>query len=182
MTNNNKPTVQIRNTGVIAGIGKHIQSNVTIGGVVFTPADLKAVFETQNSAVAAGDALHKQWKDQLQVASVAGAKARRTFNFLRSYLVGLYGDQANAVFNDFGMSPPKAKSPPTVKAKSVAVDKRAATRAARHTVGKVQKKSVKGTAVASPPAQGTAASTAPTVQPPAPAAAGPAAAAPKGGA
>jgi hypothetical protein len=59
--------------------------------------------------------------------------------------VGQYGANANAVLNDFGMEAPKPKGPKTVATKAVAAQKRDATRAVRHTMGKVQKKSVKGT-------------------------------------
>jgi hypothetical protein len=45
---------------------------------------------------------------------------------------------------DFGLSPRKARTPPTAEKRLTAVAKRKATRVARHTMGKVQKKDVKG--------------------------------------
>ena len=44
---------------------------------------------------------------------------------------------------DFGINP-KARAPLTVEAKAAAAAKRAATRAARHTMGSQQKKAIKG--------------------------------------
>jgi len=60
-----------------------------------------------------------------------------------SYLRGAYGSQPD-VLADFGLQPKKVRTPATVVAKAAALAKRAATRAARHTMGKVQKQAVKG--------------------------------------
>jgi len=144
MATNNRPSVKTRNTGVATGIDKHITSSLMIGGVTYTPDALKAVFTKQNAALDAADALHKQWQDQVQVAHTATVVARVVYQSLRGYLVGQYGSNAKAILNDFGMSAPKPKGPKTVKTKSVAVAKNAATRTARHTMGKKQKMGVKG--------------------------------------
>jgi len=58
------------------------------------------------------------------------------------------GRKANAVLNDFGMEIPKVTGPQTLEAKALAKAKRAATRAARHTMGSVQKKAITGNVVA----------------------------------
>jgi hypothetical protein len=175
----NRSTIKNRNLSVASGVDKHVPSPITVGGVVFAPADLKAVFTGHNAALDAADSLHKQWTDQLLVADVAGEKANATYQSLRSYLVGQYGSDANAVLHDFGMDAPKAKGPKTVKTKAEAADKRAATRAARHTMGKNQKKGITGATVAagSTPAV-PATPAAPTATPTAPAASAPSAAKP----
>jgi hypothetical protein len=116
-----------------------------VGGVVYTPAGLEAVFVDANAAVDRAEALHKEWQDQVQAAHAARKTAAAVFLSLRSYLVGQYGANAKAVLNDFGMEAPKPKGPKTVATKVAAARKRDATRVARHTMGKVQKKSVKGT-------------------------------------
>jgi hypothetical protein len=144
MNTTNRSTLKTRNANVAAGIDKHIPSPITVGGVSYTPPTLKAVFAAHTAALDASDALHKQWTDQVVVADAAGDKANETYQSLRSYLIGQYGKNANAVLNDFGMSAPKPTGPKTVKMKAEAADKRAATRAARHTMGKNQKKAVTG--------------------------------------
>ena len=141
----NRPSVKTRNTSVAAGIDKRITGNTTIGGVVYTPAALKAVFLDANAAIDNADALHKQWQDQVLATKAAVKTANAVFLFLRSYLVGQYGDNANAILNDFGMEPTKSHATKTAATKAAAAEKRDATRAVRHTMGKVQKKSVKGT-------------------------------------
>lgn len=147
----NKPTVKTRNNGVIAGIDKHVTGGATIGGDAYTPATLKAVFAEHNVAIDAADALHKQWQDQVNVMRAAAKRAHTVYLLLHSFLLGQYGNDANAVLNDFGMKTPKPKGPKTVKTKSAAVVKRAATRAVRHTMGTQQRKAFVGT-VAEPAA------------------------------
>ncbi len=168
----NRSTIKARNTNVSAGIDKHVTAAVAIGGVTYTPAQLKAVFTTQTAALDAADALHKQWTDQLQVATAANAKANKVYLLLRSYLLGQNGTDANSLLNDFGMNVPKSTGPRTVQQKAEAVAKRAATRLARHTMGKVQKKSVTGVTAAAAAAAATPAAhvspSAPTVAPSAP--------------
>ena len=68
------------------------------------------------------------------------------------------------VLADFGKQP-KARKVPTAAEKAAAVQKREATRAARHTAGPVQKKAVKG--VVTPPAQPSASGSVTTATKPA---------------
>jgi hypothetical protein len=145
MSSLNRPSAKTRYTSVAAGIEKRITGNTTIGGVVYTPAALKAVFADANNAIDRAEALHKEWQDQVLATKSAVKTANAVFLSLRSYLVGQYGDSANAILNDFGMEAPKSRTTKKVATKVAAVVKRDATRAVRHTMGKVQKKSVKGT-------------------------------------
>ncbi|HEY8089329.1 MAG TPA: hypothetical protein VIF09_15825, partial [Polyangiaceae bacterium] len=138
------PSVKARNTSAMAGIDKHITGSVTIGGVAYTPLTLRAVFVDDNTAIDSAEALHKQWQDQVVVTKAADAKAHAVFQSLRTWLIGQYGNNANAVLNDFGMQAPKTKGPKTVAVKSAAAKKSAATRQVRNTLGSVQKQAVKG--------------------------------------
>jgi hypothetical protein len=52
---------------------------------------------------------------------------------------------------DFGITPPKARTPLSADQKAAAVAKRKATRAIRHTLGPKQKKNIKGTVPATAP-------------------------------
>jgi hypothetical protein len=63
-----------------------------------------------------------------------------------------FGDtpQAGTALADFGFAPPTV-SQPTADTKATAVEKRRATREARHTMGKNPKKNVKGTVAAPSP-------------------------------
>ena len=145
MANTNRPSKVARNASVMAGIDKHITGNVTIGGVPYTPATLKAVFSDESTAINTTEALHQQVADQVQVTKAATSKADGVYGLLRSYLIGQYGKQANAVLGDFGMKSPKTKGPQTLESKTAAAAKRKATRQVRNTLGSTQKKKLKGT-------------------------------------
>jgi hypothetical protein len=64
---------------------------------------------------------------------------------------------------DYGLTPHKAKTPLSTEAQAEAIAKSTATRKARNTMGKQQKKLVKGTAPTAPtPPQAPTATTSPT--------------------
>jgi hypothetical protein len=140
--NLNKPSVKTRNTSVAAGIDKRITGNLTLGGVTYTPASLKAVFLGQNTAIDSSDALHQQWTDQVQATNSAAATADAVYELLRSYVISQYGKNANAVLGDFGMTVPKPKGVQSPATKVAAAVKAKATRKVRNTMGSVQKEIV----------------------------------------
>jgi hypothetical protein len=141
----NRPSVKARNTSVSAGIDKYVTGNLTLGGVQYTPVTLKAVFLDENTALDSSDAKHKEWQDQVLATNAAAAKANAVYELLRSWVISQYGKQANTVLGAFGMPVPKAKGPKKPAAKVASAQKAKATRAVRHTMGSVQKKTVKGT-------------------------------------
>ncbi len=153
--NTNKPTTKDLNTKAISGVDKHLASltSVMIGGTAYTAPALKAVLQADIDATNAADAARTQWNDLLVTAKAARVTGARVRKAIKTYLVGLYGPNAVGILEDFGFTPPKSTANKTAQSKAVAVEKSAATRAARHTMGKNQKKSVKGTVTpVSPPA------------------------------
>jgi hypothetical protein len=145
--NVNNATLKTRDTSVMAGIDKHVTAPITINGTSYAPADLKAVFQSQITAIDANQALHNQLADGVARAKALAKTVDDMFHLLRSALIAQYGKNANAVLNDFGMTVPKTPGAKTVEAKATAQAKRNATRAARHTMGAVQKKAVTGNVV-----------------------------------
>jgi hypothetical protein len=143
VTNRTQESIIVRNNNVVAGIDKRITANVTVGGVVYTPAQLKAAFQGQTTALQTSEAARKQWESDVVAAKAVSKTVNALYASFHSYLVGQYGKTAVAVLADFGMSAPKT-TVPTVATKAVAVVKRTATRKARNTMGAVQKKEVKG--------------------------------------
>jgi hypothetical protein len=129
---------------MIAGADKHLAktTQVALVGSSFTPDQITSKLQTLvnlrsdvNTARAATMAKLAVETDQ--------APALRTFmSAFVSYVKAAYGTSPD-VLADFGISP-KARTPLTVEAKAAAAAKRAATRAARHTMGTKQKKGVKG--------------------------------------
>jgi hypothetical protein len=133
----NRPTLLTLFTSVQAGIDKRLAAGVTLGGVTYTAATLKAVFALAITTVTAAEALHKQWIDAVAAAHSAEATANAVYALLRSYVISQYGKTANAVLGDFGMSVPKAAGPKTTAAKAAGAAKAAATRKIRSSTKQV---------------------------------------------
>jgi hypothetical protein len=110
---------------------------VTLGGVTYTAATLKAVFALAITTVTAAEALHKQWTDAVAAAHSAEATANAVYELLRNYVISQYGKTANAVLGDFGMSVPKTAGPKTVAAKAAGAAKSAVTRKIHSSTKKV---------------------------------------------
>jgi hypothetical protein len=137
-----------------SGIAKHFAGQtLPINGGPFTDVELEAGFTAFIAQLLAADAAKAAW--QQLVAAVNSAQTSeigpRT-EALRSYVVALFG-KSNPVLLDFGITPAK-KTEPSAEVKAEAVTKRAATRDARKTMGKNQKKDIHGTVTepAAPPA------------------------------
>ncbi|MGD0526990.1 MAG: hypothetical protein ABSE49_17730 [Polyangiaceae bacterium] len=136
----NRPTLLTLFTSVQAGIDERLAAGVTLGGVTYTAATLKAVFALAITAIGTAEALHTQWMDAVAAAHSAEATANAVYELLRSYVISQFGKTANAVLGDFGMSVPKPLGPKTAAGKAAGAAKSAATRKIRSST-----KQVKGT-------------------------------------
>jgi hypothetical protein len=127
---------------LIAGAEKLLTGTTALVGTTFTPAevtsklqaivDLRADVENAQATVRAKLA-----------AEAAEMPALRVFmSAFVSHVKAAHGTSPEALAA-FGIHP-KARVPLTVEAQAAAIAKRAATRAARHTMGPKQKKAVKG--------------------------------------
>jgi len=165
----NKPTTQARCSKAIAGVVKHFANDTTVPlrGVTWKPADIDAALKAAIDAANTADVAKAAWQKTVKTGSVDKAKALALLAALKAYLVATKGSDAVDLLADFGFAPPKPRKV-TVKTKAAAVQKTAATRALRHTMGTKQRKSVGG----STPSPSASASTQPAT--PAPAGAKPA--------
>jgi hypothetical protein len=153
---------QIR--GLIAGTQKHPQNgSLTFGGASYTDAALIQLLQGLATATASADSAKASWQDALKNAGDAKAKVGPVIQAYRSWLVTTYGN-APALLADYGVTPRKVRAPLDTAQQAAALEKRAATRAARHTMGTKQKKQIKGTV----PAITTTPPAAPPVTAPAP--------------
>jgi hypothetical protein len=162
-TNITKKSLQQRVDDLVAGTGKHPPNgSLTLGNASYTAQSLVQGLKTLSDAIAAADAARATWQEALGKMTETRANV---LPVVRDYIawVKVTYRSAPTLLADFGVAPPKARTPLTVEQQAAAVAKREATRAARHTMGKVQKKKVKGTTVAAntAPAPAPAASTAP---------------------
>ncbi len=142
----NKNTVLATNQKLLAGVDKHFAKvkNMTIAGVTYTPAELKALFQSETDALTTLDQGKAQLKEQVATTRAASAKASVTRQGLRTYILGNYGPQAVQTLEDFGMSAPKPMGRRSVKTKAQALVQAEATREARHTMGSKQRLTIKG--------------------------------------
>jgi hypothetical protein len=166
---------------LLAGTGKHFSAvgSLTFGNDTFTPPEVETFLQTLvdlRTAVQASKAatMAKVAAEEAQIATL-GPRMRAYV----AYVKATFGN-APDVLADFGLKPRRASTPLTIEQRATAAERRAATRAARHTMATKQKKSVKGTIttivvspaspvsppiapspVANAPSQGTSAGTAP---------------------
>jgi hypothetical protein len=138
----------------ILGVDKGLAGiiSISLNGVTYTPVQIKSILQADIDATNAIDATKAAWSKAVADGRVTRAEATAMLRALRSYLIATSGAGAVGLLADFGFLPPKPKKV-AVKTKAAAVDKTLATRAARHTMGKNQKKEVKGApaAAAAPP-------------------------------
>ena len=153
----NRTTQQDRNRKGIAAIQKYLSqlASMSVAGVAYTPTQFIALLQKDiDLADAASNA-----KEDLRVAAGAAREQRATMTPImvgfRAFLENMFTDPSTIA--EFGF-PVRSRSGLTAEAKAVAVNKRAATRTARHTMGPKQKKDIKGTVA---PTEPEAASSAP---------------------
>ena len=155
-----KVTMIQRVRDLIAGTLKHSPNgSLTFDGQTFTAQSLIQVFQDLENAISKVDAAKASWKDALKNMAGTKAKVNPIIRGYRSWVVTTYGD-APTMLADYGVTPRKAPAPLTADKTVIAVAKRAATRAARHTASPKQKAAIKGdvkvsvvtTPAATPPA------------------------------
>lgn len=130
-TKQNKPTRKDLDQKVMDGVDLHLTTTptLTINGEQFTPATLKAVFQSDIDAMGKTDATRAQLKAEVQVAKAARQRATVVRKALKAFLIGQFGPAAVQLLEDFGFEAPKAPGPKTTKQKAAATAKSVATRA-----------------------------------------------------
>jgi hypothetical protein len=133
---------------LIAGTSKHFANtqSMAFGSATFTPAQVTQRLQTLVDLRT--DVTNAQAAVKAKLAAEA-AQAPTLHGFMTGLVsfVRTTFSQSPDVLADFGLAPKKASTPLTAQQKAGAVAKRASTREARHTMGKVQKKSVTGDVV-----------------------------------
>jgi hypothetical protein len=125
---------------------------ITIAGKAYKPADLVKLLQAEIDAANAANAARLAWIAATKSSKQLQRDVAPIKRMLRAYIVTTFGE-SSAALADFGMSPRKPRKKLTVDEKVQAVDKLRATRAARRTMGKRQKR------------EGVAHAAAPTVEP-----------------
>jgi hypothetical protein len=129
---------------IIAGMTKHSPSSTfTIGGTTYTTASLIQVFQGLVNAMTARDGAQAGAKDAL-AAERATQKQMGPILLAFKRLVLVAFANATSTLADFGITPPKARTPMTTEQRAARAAKAKATRAARGTTSKKKKLAVKG--------------------------------------
>ncbi len=150
MTKINRTTQQDRDRKSIVAIQKYLMqlASMLVAGVAYTPAQFIALLQKDiDLADAASNA-----REDLRVAAGAARQQREAMTPIlagfRAFLENMFTDPSKIA--EFGFLP-RTRSKPKAETAATAVKKRAATRAARHTMGPKQKQDIKGTVPAAPP-------------------------------
>ncbi|MGH7434625.1 MAG: hypothetical protein ACRENE_03045 [Polyangiaceae bacterium] len=167
-----KVAVLGRDAKIVDGIQKDLKgvSSLQLAGSTYTPADLVTLIESRASQVAAVTTANATWHAAVAAEKELNTKLAAVITGLRQYVLNAFG-ATSPVLADFGFTA-TVRKPLTPEQNVAKAAKAKATREARHTMGKVQKKKVTGTAVAAAsaaPAPAPAASTAPAPAPAQPA-------------
>jgi hypothetical protein len=160
MATRNRSTKQTRLLALIAGVQKHLpNASLSVYGTTLTGAQVVQTLQEQVTASSAIAGAKAAWQ-----AAVKADTDPASSLFLTQLTQTLRIMYANSVetLADFGIAPPKARvvDPDTQVA---AAAKARATRVARHTMGKNQKKDIKGTVAPAAPVPAGSSSASPIV-------------------
>jgi hypothetical protein len=111
-------------------------------GSTYTPADLVKLVQSRTDSATQTTTTKATWHSTVAAQRTLSTQVAPILRDLRRYVIGLFGP-TSPVLADFGFSPPK-QATRTPEQKAAAAAKAKATRAVRHTMGKKQKKAVKG--------------------------------------
>ena len=144
MTSKSRAIKQARDAQTIAGIQKDLSTATALplGGETYNAATLQALIERRIDAANAVATTRATWLAAVEAYAKVDETVSVAVRGLEQYVVNAYGPTSPKLA-DFGFTPSK-RATQTPEQKAAAVAKRAATRKARGTMGKNQKKAVKG--------------------------------------
>jgi hypothetical protein len=139
-----KSTKDHRDVSMIAGLKKH--AHELAGSLersqLRSPDAVAARYQAHLDAMARVNTAYAAWRTAVLAEQRLEVEIKALHNWMTVYLMGTFGDQVAALF-DFGLKPRKKARIGAAKM-LVTVAKRNATRKARKTMGKRQKKAIKG--------------------------------------
>jgi hypothetical protein len=129
---------------LIAGAAKRLTGTtpIVLAGSSYTPDQITSKLQQLVNLRSAVDAAQASSRARITEENTQAPSLIALVSDLRAYVRVTFRDSPEALA-DFGITP-KARVPLTGEAKALATAKRAATRAARHTMGSNQRKAIKG--------------------------------------
>jgi len=144
MSGTNKSVFLARMQVVAVALKKHFnRKSLVLSSVTWKSDALIKRLEEQAALLRASDQAHAAWKHAVKVQVKDAAEVRKLLRNIQTYVSATCGLEG-PIFGDFGFTRPPKK---TLASKVAAVEKRRATRAARHTLGKKQKLAVRAPAM-----------------------------------
>jgi hypothetical protein len=156
MPKSNRTTLQDRNRKMAAATQKYLANlvHIFVAGVAYTPPQIVKILMDDTNAADAATTAKAQFHDAVVAARAQRALLRPFMPGFRSFVLNQFKDEG--IIAEFGFS--RKQTTRKVADKAAAATKAKATRTARHTMGKVQRKNVKGTTPATTAAAGPATS------------------------
>ena len=139
-----KATKIARDEGMIAGMTKTFPEDerFTIRGVSHTPQTLAAEYRRHLELLREVTWREVAWRAAVDQERKLEASLKRLHEFVKMYLAGRFGPSSPAL-RAFGLKPQK-KAVTSIETKQLAIMKRLETRKLRKTMGKKQRKKIKG--------------------------------------
>jgi len=140
-----KATKIARDEGMIAGITKTFPEDekFIIRGVWHTPQTLAAEYRQHLELLREVTTREVEWRTAVDQERKLEASLKGLHEYVKMYLAGRFGPSSPAL-RAFGLKPQK-KAVTSVETKTLAIMKRLETRKLRKTMGKKQRKKIKGT-------------------------------------
>jgi hypothetical protein len=150
---------------VIQGVQKDLQtmSSLPLGGTTYTPGSLVAFIQSRIDAGNEVEATKAEWLKAVHAYWAIDEQADVVVHDLKQFVIGAFG-KASPKLADFGFAAPQAAAP-TPEQQTEAIEKRAATRRARRTLGPKAKLKVTGATASGPTATPAAPAVAPAAAP-----------------
>ena len=143
-TSNTKAAALAHVQALIAGTTKHFPNgSFTIGNTTYTSASLVQVLQGLVSAMLARNAAETGAKDALTAEQETQTQIGPIIRAYERLVLAAFAS-ATQTLADFGLTPPKARTPLTAQQLAARAAKAKATRTARGTTSKKQKLAVKG--------------------------------------
>jgi hypothetical protein len=161
---NNHASVMAADQSLIDGFLKHAATLVTllVAGSTVKTSELVAVLQARIAAIKLALSTKAAFMAAVAAAHAEIANTAKLVSGARQALKVAFAGQVDTLA-DFGLKPPKPRTPLTAEQKAEAVAKAQATRKARHTMGAKEKAKITGVTAAAAAAVAAAA-----VPPPAP--------------
>jgi len=140
----NRTDQMLADQRLIDGFTRHAATvtSVVIDGVVMSSTDIIAMLQARIAASQTATTARATWQAAVIDDEAEHARTRTATSGLRQAMMVAFGKQLDTLA-DFGLAPRKVRVQ-TPDQKMAATAKAKATRAARHTLGKVQKSRITG--------------------------------------